>query len=100
MTTTIARVVATRYSHVEPPFRFFYLAHAYRGVRPQRGQSRELLQAGVELIGSAAPDGTAEVLRVLCAALDAAGLENYRVGVGDASLYPGLLEAFEVASEA
>src|SRR5437763_10073902 len=99
MTTTIARVVATRYSHVQPPFRFSYFAHAYRGVRPQRGQSRELLQAGVELIGSPAPDGTAEVLRVLCAALEAAGLETYRVGLGDASLYPGLLEAVGVAAD-
>ena len=57
-------------------------------MRPQRGQSREFLQAGVELIGAPAPQGTAEVLTVLCAALDAAGLKDYRVGLGDASLYP------------
>ena len=100
MTIPIARVVATRYAHAEPPFRFCYFAHAYRGVRPQRGQSRELLQAGVELIGSPAPDGTAEILELLCAALDAAGLENYRVGVGDASLYPELLAGFEIGPDA
>jgi ATP phosphoribosyltransferase regulatory subunit len=99
MTIPIARVVASRYSHVEPPFRFCYFAHAYRGVRPQRAQSRELLQAGVELIGSPAPDGTAEALTVLCAALDAAGLRTYRVGVGDASLYEGLLAAVGVAAD-
>ncbi len=98
MTIPIARVAATRYAHVEPPLRFCYLAHAYRGVRPQRGQSREFLQAGVELIGAPAPAGTAEALTVLCAALDAAGLHDYRVGVGDASLYPGLLEAVGVPS--
>src|ERR1700749_1546464 len=40
MTIPIARLVATRYAPAPPPFRFFYLAHAYRGVRPQRGQSR------------------------------------------------------------
>jgi ATP phosphoribosyltransferase regulatory subunit len=96
MTIPIARLTATRYSGVEPPMRFSYFAHAYRGVRPQRGQSRELLQAGAELIGAAAPEGTAEILRVLCAALDAAGLENYRVGLGDASLYPELLAAYGV----
>jgi ATP phosphoribosyltransferase regulatory subunit len=99
MTIPIARVVTTRYAHVEPPFRFSYFAHAYRGVRPQRGQSRELLQAGVELIGAAAPNGTAEALTVLCAALDAAGLETYRVGLGDATLYPGLLAGLGVAEE-
>jgi len=99
MTIPIARVVATRYSHVDPPFRFSYVAHAYRGVRPQRGQAREFLQAGVELIGLRGPEGTAEALGVLCTALDAAGLENYRVGLGDASLYPSLLEAFGVDAD-
>lgn len=93
MTIPIARLTATRYAQSEPPLRFCYFAHAYRGVRPQRGQPRELLQAGAELIGAAAPEGTAEIVGVLCAALDAAGLENYRVGLGDASLYPELLEA-------
>jgi ATP phosphoribosyltransferase regulatory subunit len=99
MTVPIARLVATRYAQAEPPLRFCYVAHAYRGVRPQRGQSRELLQAGVELIGAPGEAGTAEVLGVLCAALDAAGLQNYRVGLGDAALYPSLLEAFGVAAE-
>ncbi len=100
MTIPIARVAATRYAHVEPPLRFSYFAHAYRGVRPQRGQSRELLQAGVELIGAPAPEGTAEVLGVLCAALDAVGLDSYSIGLGDASLYPALLEALGAAPEA
>ena len=96
MTVPIARVVATRYAHAEPPFRFCYFAQAYRGVRPQRGQSREFQQAGVELIGSPGQQGTAEVLGVLCAALDAAGLKTYRIGLGDASLYPSLLEGLGV----
>jgi ATP phosphoribosyltransferase regulatory subunit len=99
MTVPIARVVATRYAQAEPPLRFCYVAHAYRGVRPQRGQSRELLQAGVELIGVPGAQGTAEVLGVLCAALNAAGLDSYRVGLGDAALYPSLLEAFGVDTE-
>jgi ATP phosphoribosyltransferase regulatory subunit len=99
MTIPIARLAANRFQHVEPPLRFCYQAHAYRGVRPQRGQSREFLQAGVELIGSPSPEGTVEALSVLCAALDAAGLRNYRVGLGDASLYPSLLEAVGVPGQ-
>jgi ATP phosphoribosyltransferase regulatory subunit len=99
MTIPIARLVATRYAHQEPPLKFCYFAHSYRGVRPQRGQSREFLQAGVELIGAPAPDGTAEAVTVLCKALDAAGLETYHVGLGDASLYPKLLENLGVDLE-
>ena len=97
MTVPIARVAASRYAHVDPPLRFCYIAHAYRGVRPQRGQSREFLQAGIELIGAPGPAGTAEALHVLCAALRAVGLRSFRVGVGDASLYPALLESLGVA---
>ncbi len=96
MTVPIARVVATRYATSEPPLRFCYFAHCYRGVRPQRGQPRELLQAGIELAGSPAPEGTAEVLTVLCHALDATGLKDYRVGLGDASLFPALMTSLDV----
>ena len=100
MTVPIARVVATRYGSSEPPLRFCYFAHCYRGVRPQRGQPREVLQAGIELIGSPAPQGTAEALTVLCRALDATGLKDYRIGVGDASLFPALMASLEVPEPA
>jgi ATP phosphoribosyltransferase regulatory subunit len=96
MTVPIARVVATRYPTSEPPLRFCYFAHCYRGVRPQRGQPRELLQAGIELIGSPAPEGTVEALTVLCDALDATGLKDYRIGLGDASLFPALMASLRV----
>jgi ATP phosphoribosyltransferase regulatory subunit len=92
MTIPIARLVAMRYGDAEPPLRFCYLSHAYRSVRPQRGQQREVLQAGIELIGASAPEGTVAVIEVLCAALDAAGLPRARIGLGDAGLYRGLLE--------
>jgi ATP phosphoribosyltransferase regulatory subunit HisZ len=92
MTIPIARVVATRYASSPVPLRFSYLAHAYRAVRQHRGQPREILQVGIELVGAPGPEGTAEAVTVLCAALDAAGLVSYRVGLGDASLFPRALE--------
>jgi ATP phosphoribosyltransferase regulatory subunit len=100
MTVPIARVVATRYATAEPPLRFSYFAHAYRGVRPHRGQMREFLQAGIELVGAPGPHGTVEALTVLCEALDAVGLEGYRIALGSASLYPALLDTFGVADDA
>jgi ATP phosphoribosyltransferase regulatory subunit len=100
MTVPIARLVATRYATADPPLRFCYVAHAYRAVRPHRGQMREFLQAGIELVGAPGPDGTAEALTVLCGALDAVGLTRYRVGLGDASLYPRLMAACDVPAEA
>jgi ATP phosphoribosyltransferase regulatory subunit len=96
MTVPIARLVGTRYRTAEPPLRFCYFAHAYRGVRPHRGQMREFLQAGIELIGAAGPHGTAEALTVLYHALDAVGLRDFKIGLGDASLYPMLLRSHDV----
>ena len=99
MTIPIARLIANRYAAAEPPFRLCYLARAYRAVRPQRGQMREFTQAGVELVGASAPDGTAEVVEVLAAALDAAGLTRAMIGLGDADLYRQLLDGLGIAGE-
>ena len=100
MTVPIARVVATRYASAEPPLRFHYTAHAYRAVRPHRGQMREFLQSGVELVGAPAPEGTADLLRVMCRAIDATGLRGYRIGLGDAALYPALLRGLGLGEDA
>lgn len=100
MTVPIARLVGSRFSDAELPIRLSYVAHCYRGVRPGRGESRELLQAGIELCGAPAPDGSAEALTVLVGALDAVGLPGARVALGDASLFPALLDAVGVSGSA
>jgi ATP phosphoribosyltransferase regulatory subunit len=99
MTVPIARLVTSRYASAEPPYRLCYLASAYRAVRPQRGQMREFEQAGVELIGAPAEEGTVEVIEVLEAALDAAGLGRAVIGLGDADLFRQLLEEMGVPEE-
>jgi len=99
MTIPIARVVATRYPNEPTPLRFFYVQSAYRAVRQHRGQPREILQAGIELVGSPGPDGTAEAIAVLCAALDAVGLAGYRIGIGDASLFARVLERHGIGGD-
>jgi ATP phosphoribosyltransferase regulatory subunit len=100
MTVPIARLVATRFASGEPPLRISYLANGHRAVRPQRGQMREFVQAGVELIGASAEEGTVEVIEVLEAALDAAGLGRAVIGLGDADLYRQLLAELGVEGEA
>jgi ATP phosphoribosyltransferase regulatory subunit len=85
MTVPIARLVASRFAAGEPPFRFSYLAGGFRAVRPQSGQMREFVQAGVELIGASPEEGT--VGRAV-------------IGLGDADLYRQLLEELGVEGEA
>jgi ATP phosphoribosyltransferase regulatory subunit len=98
-TIPIARVVATRYRDVEPPIRLSYFAQTYREVQPGHGQPREFPQAGIELIGAAAPQGTVEVVALIAEALETAGLRRHRIGMGDAALYRKLLDRYEVPRE-
>jgi ATP phosphoribosyltransferase regulatory subunit len=99
MTIPIARLAATRFADAEPPLRFSYVGNAYRIVRPQRGQVRQFMHAGIELLGADAPEGTVEVLEVLSASLDAVGLNRAVLGLGDADLYRQLLTELGVEGE-
>jgi ATP phosphoribosyltransferase regulatory subunit len=98
-TIPIARLVSTRYRDAEPPIRLCYFAHAYRGVEPGRGQAVEFLQAGIELVGAEAPTGDAEVVALVARALESAGLERHRIGLGDGDLYRTLLANLEVPED-
>jgi len=98
-TIPIARLVATRYADAPMPLRLCYFDHAYRPAQPGRGQASEFMQAGVELIGSPAPEGDVEVVALVLEALDAAGLGRHRVGLGDGSLYRRLLASFDVPAD-
>jgi ATP phosphoribosyltransferase regulatory subunit len=99
MTVSIARLVATRYGGVQPPVRLSYFAHSYRAVERGRGQAREFLQGGLELIGPDGAEGDAEVVSLVLAALEQAGLRRHRIGVGDGSLVRGLLAELEVPQD-
>ena len=99
MTVPIARMASSRYAEAEVPLRFSYIGNAYRAVRPQRAQMRQFMHAGVELLGAGAPEGTAEVIEVLSAALDAVGLNRAVVGLGDADLFRQLLTELGVEGE-
>ncbi|HET8975122.1 MAG TPA: ATP phosphoribosyltransferase regulatory subunit [Solirubrobacterales bacterium] len=99
MTIPIARLAASRYAEAEPPLRFSYIGNAYRSVTQGRAQMRQFMHAGVELLGAPAPEGTAEVIGVLSAALDAVGLNRAVVGLGNADVYPQLLAELGVEDE-
>ncbi len=99
MTIPIARLAASRYGDAPAPIRLSYFAHSYRAVERGRGQAREFLQAGIELIGRPAPEGDAEVIATVLDALEAAGLRRHRIGLGDGSLYRTLLASLDVPLE-
>lgn len=92
-TIPIARLAASRFHDADPPLRFCYLQSVYRPVVPKRGQSREFAQVGMELIGLPAPEGDAEALGLLAEVLEASGLSDFTIAVGDARLFIEQLQA-------
>jgi ATP phosphoribosyltransferase regulatory subunit len=92
MTIGVARLVGTRLRDWPMPQRFCYAGSVFRHNAPQAGQQREFAQAGVELIGAAAPAADAEVLALTAAALAQAGLKGIRLAVGHLGYFHGLLQ--------
>lgn len=80
ITPQVARIVATRLADVEPPIRLCYEGTVMR-LAGELGQ-REILQAGIELVGASEPEGDAEVLAVAAAALAATQLPETRLDIG------------------
>lgn len=94
MTIPIARLVATRFGEVDPPWRLSYIANSYRAVTPQRARLREFGQAGIELIGVDGADCVAEVVEVLDTSLKAVGLPEAVISLGEAGLWAALVRDF------
>jgi len=93
MTVPIARLVASRLAGVAGPHRFRYAAEVFREHESLRGQARQFSQAGVELIGEEGPAADAEVVSLLVAALDAAGLPEFTIAIGTVAVLHAILAA-------
>lgn len=90
MTTPIARLVSTCLQDRELPQRFCYAANVFRREN-HAGRQREFFQAGVELLGAAGPDADAEVISLAAAALELAGVKDFRITVGHVEVLAGAL---------
>ena len=94
MTTPIARLVAQRLAGSPEPHKLSYILPAYRRASVGRGQSAELYQAGVEVVGSASPREDAATIALLVDVLQSLGLRapsDFAVVVGQSAFYSGYL---------
>src|ERR687898_3112404 len=101
MTTPIVRLVAQRLRNVPPPHKLSYVLPVYRRASVGRGQSAELYQAGVEVVGSASPTEDAATIALLVDVLQSLGLSppsDFAVVLGQSTFYAGYLR--HVAPEA
>jgi len=95
LTTSVARLVAGRYRDMTGVLRLSYIAPVFREEPAMSGGSREILQAGVELVGGDGALADAEILALLAESLERAGLSvcESTLQVGNIALASGLFAA-------
>lgn len=92
MTAPIARVVSSVLKNHEFPIRLSYNASIFRQQGEVAGRDAEFTQSGVEMIGDDSPDADAEVIALAVTALRAAGVEGFRLAVGQVAFLEGIFE--------
>src|SRR5881628_3946085 len=74
LTTAVARLVAQRYREASGALRLSYFAPVFREAPAMTAGEREVVQAGVELIGPSGKLADAEVLALLAESLERCGM--------------------------
>ena len=92
MTPQAARIDA-HYLKRTAPVRLCYLGPVLHTRPDQFAGSRELLQLGAELFGHAGPESDAEVLCLMVATLQLAGIEELHIDLGHIGVFRGLTAA-------
>ncbi len=93
ITPQIARIVATRLKGWPLPHRLCYSGRVLRHTELQAGRSREIMQAGVELIGLESPEADAEMVAMAVEVMHAVGLRDFKVALGQTAFCRGIFEA-------
>jgi len=93
VTGSLARVVATCFSLIEPPYRLRYVADVFREQESLRGSDRQVTQLGLECFGLTHETADEEVLGLALGGLEAAGIPDCRLHLSDVTVFNSLLEA-------
>jgi ATP phosphoribosyltransferase regulatory subunit len=96
LTVPACRYHLTHAAKPDQEARYCYCGPAFRFTQDQRTPS-EFGQAGIEWLAARDAEGSeAQVLALTIAAVEAAGLERYRVRLGDLQLFHALLDGLEM----
>ena len=99
MTPSIARAVS-KYFHDDTPIRLCYMGNTFINYDKYQGRLKETTQLGAELMGEGSAASDVELLSVLVEALQAAGLKEFQVSIGQVEFFKALLKEAGIGSEA
>ncbi len=93
ITPQVARIVATRMHGYPLPHRLCYNGRVLRHAAIQSGRSREIFQAGVELIGLDSPEADAEMIAMAVEVMKGLGFDDFKVDIGQVEYFRGIMAA-------
>jgi histidyl-tRNA synthetase len=98
LTAPLARYVAENFQSLPKPFRRYQVGSVWRNEKPGPGRYREFTQFDADTVGSASPAADAELLMMVCDALEALGLRRgeYIVKMNSRRLLDAVLESATV----
>ncbi len=91
-TPSIARCAAKYFCEENIPLRFCYVGNTFINTSNLQGKLKESTQMGAELIGDSSVEADAEMISLVVKALSNAGLQRFRVSIGEVEYFKGLCE--------
>ena len=95
-TMPIARVVATRLKDATLPLRLYYNQAVYRTEPALKGRSDEIVQTGIELIGSQLKIADLEVISTAVSSLKSFGMK-FSLELGHIGIFKALVSKLEIS---
>ena len=92
ITPSIARCVAKYYENEELPIRLCYEGNTFTNKISHQGKLCEVTQIGGELVNDDSSAADAEILATVVNCIQAVGLKEFHVEVGDVDFFKGVIE--------
>lgn len=99
VTTSLARMVATKLAQGPFPLRMHYSGKVFRYVDSYSSIQREFCQSGIELVGIKSDAADCEVILCAMEALLSCGLETFQVEIGQVEFFKALMEQTKLDNE-
>lgn len=99
LTLPLSRYYANNKDKLTLPMKCIQIDRVYRAERPQKGRLREFIQCDIDIIGSESTDSEIELILTTTKALDAIGMNHYKVKVNDRRLLRAVLSSFGFGAE-
>lgn len=99
LTLPLSRYYANNKDKLTLPMKCIQIDRVYRAERPQKGRLREFIQCDIDIIGSESTDSEIELILTTTKALNAIGMNHYKVKVNDRRLLRAVLSSFGFGAE-